>query len=179
MKNVANCDKYCDLQNSWVIEFLNASGTRGKSCEYVCLSVRTKTKNLHCAKSFGEVLTLPVLGVPLSASALGGHLKNRADCGFVNGVVVKEWCVVALCEEGACLWVGLSFRVLLLLLNLLWNLRRKHVRRWWWHERIRWKITRTRIAIVTRYPEWWLLLNCEQSALATKFLQTQCSHWGL
>lgn len=29
MKNAANCETLCDLQNSWIIEFLNASGARG------------------------------------------------------------------------------------------------------------------------------------------------------
>ena len=70
MKNVANCDKYCDLQKSGVIEFLNASGTRGKSCEYVRSSVRTKTKIWLIIISLGEdFCALPMVGVQLSSES--------------------------------------------------------------------------------------------------------------
>lgn len=46
MKNVVKRDMYCDLQSSWVIEFLNACCARGKSYEHVCLSVLSEDKLL-------------------------------------------------------------------------------------------------------------------------------------
>jgi len=39
MKNAAKCDKYCELQNSWIIEFLNAYCACLFTNEHISLSV--------------------------------------------------------------------------------------------------------------------------------------------
>ena len=68
MKNVVKRDMYCDLQSSWVIEFLNACCARGKSHEHVCLSVCSTSINKVFDMYFDDAQVLSVLGVPLSSA---------------------------------------------------------------------------------------------------------------
>lgn len=47
MKNVANCDNYCELRNPWIIEFLNANGASACTGTSIWVLVFIYFKHLH------------------------------------------------------------------------------------------------------------------------------------
>jgi len=106
MTNVANCDMYCDLQNSWIIEFPARTSVR--------VSVQKLKSVLY--NSFGEDFVLCQCWVFNSVACSGVcrcawkvvTLNSEVLCGCLSVCVLDEGCLGVLVESSA-LWIWFGF----------------------------------------------------------------------